>query len=229
MTTDLIIHQLHKKYDYQGVWHAMKQFTLNRSPDTVDRLWILEHTPVYTQGLAGKPEHLLNPHHIPVVHSDRGGQITYHGPGQLMVYSLLDLGRLKLSARDLVCKLERSVIDYLATFDIKAIGKRDAPGVYVDDAKICSIGLRVKQNRSYHGIALNINMDLSPFQGINPCGYKGLKMCQLADFHKEASIKDAREAIIPTFCANFGYNAPLQTTDEPQELIANGQSNTRTT
>ncbi len=168
---------------YQETWDAMKAFTLNRSDDTQDELWFLQHPPVFTQGLNGRKEHELMPGDIPVIPIDRGGQITYHGPGQLVVYPLIDLSRLKLTTRDLVCQLEKAIIACLADYNIHAKGRRDAPGVYVDKRKIGSLGLRIKKQRSYHGLSLNVNMDLEPFLRINPCGYQGLVM---TDIQKES-------------------------------------------
>lgn len=192
-----------KRCDYTPEWEAMKQFTTDRNVQTEDQLWLLEHNPVYTQGLAGKPEHILNPHDIPVVHTDRGGQVTYHGPGQLMAYTLFDLDRLGLNTRCFVAELENTVIDLLADFDITAVGKRDAPGVYVDGAKICSVGLRVKRQCAYHGIALNVNMDLSPFNNINPCGFAKLPMTQIADFVPSITIDEIKKHIILKFIDHF--------------------------
>ncbi len=179
--------------DYQSTWASMQTFTQARDSDTENELWLLEHPPVYTQGLAGKPEHILNPHDIPVVQTDRGGQVTYHGPGQLMAYTLFDIKRMQLNTRSFVIALENAVIELLSHYDINAKGKRDAPGVYVDDAKICSIGLRVKRGCAYHGIALNVNMDLSPFLNINPCGYKALPMTQIANFAPDISIDEVSQ------------------------------------
>jgi len=176
--------------DYQTTWDAMKEFTLNRSDDTQDELWFLEHPPVFTQGLNGRKEHELMPGNIPVIPIDRGGQITYHGPGQLVVYPLLDLKRLKLTTRDLVCKLEQAIIACLSEYKIEAYGKRDAPGVYVNERKIGSLGLRIKKQCSYHGLALNVNMDLEPFSRINPCGYQGLVM---TDILKESILLETVE------------------------------------
>jgi lipoyl(octanoyl) transferase len=192
-----------QRCDYTPEWEAMKQFTIDRNVQTEDQLWLLEHHPVYTQGLAGKPEHVLNPHDIPVMHTDRGGQVTYHGPGQLMAYTLFDLERLGLNTRCFVAALEKTVIDLLADYNIESYGKRDAPGVYVDDAKICSIGLRVKRNCAYHGIALNVNMDLAPFNNINPCGFAKLPMTQIADFVPDISIDEIKEKISQKFVSHF--------------------------
>lgn len=172
--------------DYQATWQAMQAFTNGRDADTPDELWLLEHPPVFTQGQAGKPEHILQRGAIPVVAIDRGGQVTYHGPGQLVCYLLFDLARKKLGVRELVRRLEQSIIDTLAEFGIAAYGKVDAPGVYVrresGEAKIASIGLRIRHGRCFHGLALNVDMDLLPFSWINPCGYAGLAVTQLSDF-----------------------------------------------
>ena len=167
--------------DYQPTWHAMQRFTDSRGADTPDEIWLLEHSPVFTQGQAGKAEHVLFPGDIPVVQVDRGGQVTYHGPGQLVAYLLLDVRRSGMGVRELVSRIERSLIDLLASYGVNANAKPDAPGVYVDGAKIASLGLRIRNGRSFHGLALNVDMDLQPFQRINPCGYAGMAMTQLAD------------------------------------------------
>lgn len=167
--------------DYEACWRAMRTFTDERSADTDDELWLAEHPPVFTQGQAGRAEHVLAPGDIPVVQTDRGGQVTYHGPGQLIAYVLVDLRRLKLGVRALVSALEGGVVDLLARSDITAAARPDAPGVYVDGDKIASVGLRVRQGCSYHGIALNLDLDLEPFQRINPCGYEGLRVTRLLD------------------------------------------------
>lgn len=166
---------------YESVWQNMQQFTQARASDTTDELWIVEHPPVYTMGLNGKPEHLLNPGTIPVIHTDRGGQVTYHGPGQLVLYILLDLKRLNLGIRRLVSVIEQAMIVTLGQYGIQAQARADAPGVYVDGRKIGSVGLRIKNHCSYHGLSLNNRMDLAPFLGINTCGYPDLKVTQLAD------------------------------------------------
>lgn len=162
--------------DYQTILHAMKQFTHTRDVDTVDEIWLLEHLPVFTQGQAGKAEHILNPHHIPIVQSDRGGQVTYHGPGQLVAYCLLDIERLGIHVRELVTRIEQSIVSLLAELHIDAHADPKAPGVYVDTAKIASIGLRVHKGRTYHGLSLNVAMDVTPFSYINPCGYAGQRV-----------------------------------------------------
>lgn len=169
------------RVEYEPTWRKMQAITETRGADQPDELWFLEHPPVFTLGLNGRREHLLAPGTIPVVQVDRGGQVTYHGPGQLVVYPLLDLGRCGLGVRELVCTLERAVIRCVAGYGIEAIGSREAPGVYVDGRKLASIGLRIRRNCCYHGLALNVAMDLEPFQRINPCGFRGLEVTQLAD------------------------------------------------
>jgi lipoyl(octanoyl) transferase len=164
--------------EYEPTWREMQRFTAERTADTVDEIWLVQHPPTYTQGQAGKPEHLLNPTAIPVVKIDRGGQITYHGPGQIVAYLLVDLRRWKINVRELVRLMERAVIDVLADYDVKAEGREDAPGVYVNDAKIAALGLKIKNGCSYHGLSFNVDMDLTPFANINPCGYQGLKVTQ---------------------------------------------------
>lgn len=169
----------------------MRDFTDARTSESEDELWIVEHDPVFTQGIAGKAEHLLiNPASIPVVKTDRGGQITYHGPGQTVVYVLFDLKRAGYGVRELVVRIENAVIAVLRELDVEAYGKRDAPGVYVNDAKIASLGLKIRNGRSYHGVALNVNMDLVPFSFINPCGYEGLRVTHLHDFGVDLPAND---------------------------------------
>lgn len=175
----LLVRELGRR-DYVPVWREMQAFTERRAADTRDELWLVEHPPVFTMGLNGKPEHLLNPGDIPVVPVDRGGQVTYHGPGQIVAYTLLDLRRLGLGPRQLVTALEAGVIALLAEYGISAMGRRDAPGVYVDGAKIAALGLRVRRGCCYHGLSLNVAMDLEPFSRINPCGYPGLQVTQLS-------------------------------------------------
>lgn len=169
------------RVDYDTSYPRMREFTLTRGPDTPDEIWFLEHPPVFTQGQAGKSEHVLAPGDIPVVQSDRGGQVTYHGPGQLMAYVMIDLQRLGYGIRSLVSRLEQAVVDTLAGYGIGATGRRDAPGVYVGESKIASLGLRVRKGCSYHGLALNVAMDLEPFARINPCGFQGLQMTQISN------------------------------------------------
>ena len=176
--------------DYQATWHAMQAFTAQRGAATNDEIWLLQHPPVYTQGLAGKPEHLLTKPAIPVVKTDRGGQITYHGPGQIVVYVLFDLKRNGIGVKDLVKRIEQSIIDVLQSYGIAAERKLGAPGVYVKGAKIAALGLRVKNGCSYHGLALNVAMDLTPYGAINPCGYAGMEVTDLAALGVRVSIND---------------------------------------
>ena len=165
--------------DYLTTWEEMKSFTENRDSDTLDELWTLEHNSVFTQGLSGKPEHLLKATQIPIIQSDRGGQITYHAPGQLIIYCLIDIKRLGIGIKKMVSIIEQSLIEFLSTYDITAHTLNGAPGVYVNDSKIAALGLKVKQGRTYHGLSLNIDMDLSPYKLINPCGYSDLKVTQM--------------------------------------------------
>ena len=182
--------------NYESIWRDMQQFTQNRSPETMDEIWVVEHFPVYTLGLNGKREHLLNTGNIPVINSDRGGQVTYHGPGQLVIYTLLDIKRLKINSRELVTLLEQAMIRTLAQQGIIAFSRADAPGVYVNDKKIGSIGLRIKKNCSYHGLSLNNDMDLRPFDHINPCGYSDLKVTQLSDLGINISTNQLASPVI---------------------------------
>jgi len=191
--------------DYDLIWQQMKAFTDSRGPDTPDEFWLVEHPPVFTQGQAGKPEHLLVQGEIPLVQTDRGGQITYHGPGQLVVYYLIDVKRRKLGVRALVSHIEQSVVELLAGYGIRASAKPDAPGVYVDGDKIASLGLRIRHGCSYHGLALNVSMDLAPFTYINPCGYAGLKMAQTSALGGPASIAEAAAKLIPLMAQRMGY------------------------
>ena len=167
--------------DYEPVWQAMQQFTDERDDSTIDEVWLVQHPAVFTLGKAGKREHLLNTGDIPVVQVDRGGQVTYHAPGQLIAYLLLDIKRLDIGVRELVTRLENALIGVLSEYNIDAESRRDAPGVYVDNKKIAALGLRLRRGRCFHGIALNVDMDLAPFARINPCGYEGLEITQIAD------------------------------------------------
>ena len=204
----LIVRQLGLQ-DYQEIWHKMQDFTDNRNAETIDEVWLVEHYPVFTQGQAGKPEHLLQSGAIPLVQSDRGGQITYHGPGQQVMYVLIDIRRHQnLNVRRLVTALEQSVVRTLADYAIEGYSKVDAPGVYIDGKKICSLGLRIRKGCSFHGLAFNINMDLQPFHYINPCGYAGLEMCQLADFigREEAVLDKVSPKLVNHLTELLGYN-----------------------
>jgi lipoyl(octanoyl) transferase len=192
------------RVDYEPTWHAMQRFTERRAAGDADEIWFLEHPPVFTQGLNGRAEHVLDPGDIPVVAIDRGGQVTYHGPGQLVAYPLLDLRRLGLGIRQLVTGLERAIVATAAAHGVEAAGRRDAPGVYVGARKLASIGLRVRRGGSYHGIALNVDMDLAPFRRINPCGYAGLEMTQLADLGVSVDLRQAAVELAPRLCEELG-------------------------
>jgi len=191
---------------YEASWQAMKDFVAHRSGETLDELWYVEHPPVFTQGMAGKPEHLLDTGDIPVVQSDRGGQVTYHGPGQIVVYCLIDIARRKLGVRRLVELLEQSVIALLTGYGIEGSGDRKAPGVYVDGEKIAALGLRVRRHSTYHGLSLNVDMDLSPFEQINPCGYAGMKVTSLKTLGITDSIDTVRDKLHYHLCATLDYD-----------------------
>jgi lipoyl(octanoyl) transferase len=183
----------------------MQQFTNTRDADSDDEIWLLQHPPVFTQGQAGKAEHLLFPGDIPVVQVDRGGQVTYHGPGQLVGYLLLDVRRLGIGVRELVSRIERSLIDLLAEYGVETTAKPDAPGVYVNGAKIASLGLRIRNGRSFHGLALNVDMDLEPFRRINPCGYAGLPMTQMRDLIGPIDICQVADRLREQLVRQLGY------------------------
>ncbi|MBC3764569.1 lipoyl(octanoyl) transferase LipB [Neptunicella marina] len=200
---NLIVRQLGRQ-PYLPIWQAMQSFTDNRDNNQTDEIWLVEHEAVFTQGQAGKAEHLLNPGDIPVVQVDRGGQVTYHGPGQQMMYVLLNLKRNKLGVRQLVTELENSIVNLLKPFNIDAYPKADAPGVYVNGDKICSIGLRIRKGCSFHGLALNVNMDLAPFNRINPCGYAGLMMTDCHRLGGPQTLEDASSALVKLFCQQIG-------------------------
>lgn len=199
--------------DYVSTWRAMQQFTAQRAANTADEIWLVEHPPVYTQGLNGKAEHVLTPGAIPVVQTDRGGQITYHGPGQLLAYVLVDLKRKGWGIRDLVNRLEHAVIDLLHDYGITAVARRDAPGVYVSGAKIAALGLRVKRGCSYHGLSFNVAMDLEPFSRINPCGYAGLPVTQLRALGGAADATEVAELLLKHLCTRLGYNSAQHMTE----------------
>lgn len=200
----LIIKQLDKQH-YVDIWQQMQVFTIQRSANTMDEIWLLEHWPIYTQGQAGKIEHVLAPN-LNIVHSDRGGQITYHATGQLIIYILINLQRHNLGIKTLVCDLEQLIIALLATYNITAQTCCGAPGVYVEQKKIASLGLRVKKGCTYHGIALNVNMDLMPFKKINPCGFKNLEMVNMCDYDKNITMASVIESIIPMLTKKFQIN-----------------------
>jgi lipoyl(octanoyl) transferase len=189
--------------DYALACQAMQDFTVSRQADTQDELWLLEHPPVFSQGSNGKEEHLLNIGAIPLVQSDRGGQVTYHGPGQLIAYTLFDLRRYGIGVREMVTRLEQSVISLLEMHDLVGYSDPDAPGVYVDGSKIASLGLRVKRGACYHGISLNVDMDLSPFLSINPCGYQGMKMVDLKSLGCDLTMAEVKQQFVSILTAKM--------------------------
>lgn len=192
--------------DYSPVWQAMRRFTDERDAEVTDQLWALEHNPVFTQGQRGSADHVLATNNIPIVETDRGGQVTYHGPGQLVVYPLLNIRRLNLGPRKLVMALEQAMIDCLASYDVVAIANREAPGVYVDGRKIGSIGMRIRRGCCYHGLSLNVDMDLAPFSYINPCGYAGLQMTQLSELTTEQNIAKVLARLLPYLAERLGLS-----------------------
>ena len=198
------------RVDYEPTWRAMQRMADERGPGARDEVWFLEHPPVFTLGMNSKPEHLLGTGDIPVVQIDRGGQVTYHGPGQLVVYPLLDLERAGLGVRALVEGIERAIVATVAEWGIEAIGRRDAPGVYVGPRKLASVGLRIRRGRSYHGLALNVAMDLEPFRRINPCGYAGLEMTQVSDLGGPADLGAVADVLAPRLLAALGFPAAPQ-------------------
>ena len=191
--------------EYEPVWRAMQTFTDLRDADTPDEVWLVEHPPVFTQGQAGRAEHVLAPGDIPVIQVDRGGQVTYHGPGQIVAYPLIDISRLKLGVRGLVAGIERAIIGVLKSYDVEAGLIAGAPGVYVDGVKIASLGLRIRRGKSFHGLAFNVNMELEPFQRINPCGYEGLQVTNLSAF-AEVSMAEVENRLIAGLSEVLGYN-----------------------
>ncbi|VXC05255.1 lipoyl-protein ligase [Luteimonas sp. 9C] len=205
MSTTAIVRQLGRQ-PYEPVWRAMQRFTDARGADDADELWVVEHDPVFTLGQAGKPEHVLAPGDIPVVQVDRGGQVTYHGPGQLVVYPLLHLPRLKIGVREYVCRIEQSIIDTLGDWNIDAVRRAGAPGVYVNDAKIAALGIRVRRGCTFHGLAFNVAMDLEPFQRINPCGYAGLQVVSLSDLGGPSSPQAVAPMLLENLAAQFGLS-----------------------
>ena len=192
------------RQDYVPLWHAMRAFTDERDKSTPDEIWFCEHPPVFTLGLNAAKEHLLAPGDIPVVQIDRGGQVTFHGPGQLMVYPLIDIRRAKIGVRTLVTALEQSVVDLAAEFGVEAAAKPEAPGVYVRGDKLASVGLRIRRGASFHGMALNVDVDMEPFSRINPCGYRGLEMTDLRRLGIELGLECAADKLLPHFLAHLG-------------------------
>ncbi len=196
--------------DYQAVWQAMQAFTDGRDADTADELWLVEHPPVFTQGQAGRAEHIIAPGDIPVVQVDRGGQVTYHGPGQIVAYPLIDIRRMGMGVRELVTAIEQAIIAVLKTYGIDAEPRSDAPGVYVDGVKVAALGLRIRKGRSFHGLSFNIDMDLEPFQRINPCGFQGLEVTNLTALvdtkQHQANMLEAEDRLIASLSRVLGYN-----------------------
>jgi lipoyl(octanoyl) transferase len=195
------------RVDYEPTWRAMQRFTDERNAATPDEIWFLEHPPVFTLGMNASAAHVLAPGDIPVVQIDRGGQVTYHGPGQLVVYPLVDLRRAKLGVRDVVTALENGVIRMVAEFGITAEARRGAPGIYVGHKKLGSVGIRIRRHCSYHGLAVNVSLDLEPFQRINPCGYQGLQMTQLGELGGPGSVERAADALEPHLLRALGFSA----------------------
>ncbi|MCG9632830.1 MULTISPECIES: lipoyl(octanoyl) transferase LipB [Vibrio] len=205
MQNKLIVKKLGRQ-DYEPVWKAMHEFTDTRTEEDVDQIWLVEHNPVFTQGQAGKAEHVLNAGDIPVIQSDRGGQVTYHGPGQLVAYFLINIRRKKFGVRDLVTHIENLVINTLKAYNIESAARPDAPGVYVDGKKICSLGLRIRRGCSFHGLALNVDMDLSPFLRINPCGYQGMEMAQVSQLGGPSDLETVEQQLIQELVELLGYD-----------------------
>lgn len=217
MQNQLVVRYLGRQ-DYEPIWQAMHDFTDKRTEETRDEVWLVEHNPVFTQGQAGKEEHLLNTGDIPVVQSDRGGQVTYHGPGQLVAYFLINLRRKKLGVRDLVTHIENLVIKTLKNYNIESAARPDAPGVYVDGKKICSLGLRIRKGCSFHGLALNVNMDLTPFLRINPCGYAGMEMVQVSQLGGPADLEQVEKTLVEELVTLLGYDQVEFNTEAPYAI-----------
>ncbi len=205
---------------YQPVWDAMERYTNERGDDGLDELWLVEHDPVYTLGQAGKPEHVLMAGDIPVIRCNRGGQVTYHGPGQIVAYPLINIRRLGIGVRELVCRIEQAIIDTCAHWHIVAQRREGAPGVYVGSAKIAALGLRVRHGCSFHGLAFNVNMDLAPFYGINPCGYTGLQVTQMLELSDNASIADVTDVLVKQLSRQLGL-LPIWLAELPSALQCN--------
>lgn len=208
MSDRLYIREL-RRAPYEGIWSDMKAFTDTRTEKTPDELWLVEHPPVFTLGQAGKEEHLLAPGNIPIIRTDRGGQVTYHGPGQLVAYLMFDIRRLGIHVRDLVSGIETAVIDLLREYGIEGQARRDAPGVYIEGRKIAALGLRVRRGCSYHGLSLNVDMDLEPFSRINPCGYQGLEVTRLIDLGVHEDLSQVASRLVNHVTSHFGYDVAL--------------------
>jgi len=202
--TDLLIRRL-GRMDYEPVWRAMQAFTDQRDENTPDELWIVEHPPVFTQGQAGREEHILAPGDIPVIQVDRGGQVTYHGPGQIVAYPLIDIARSDMGVRELVTGIEQAIIRVLKSYGVDAQLMAGAPGVYIDGVKIASLGLRIRKGKSFHGLSFNVDMDLEPFQRINPCGFQGLQVTNLSAL-AEVSMSEVEDRLVASLSQVLGYN-----------------------
>ena len=222
--SSLLVRCLPGLQPYEPIWRAMQAFTDARDADTQDELWIVEHEPVFTLGQAGKWEHVLMPGDIPVVPVDRGGQVTYHGPGQIVAYPLIDIRRAKIGVRDFVCKIEQSIIDTLEHWNIVAVRKPGAPGVYVAGAKVAALGLRVRRGCTFHGLAFNVNMDLEPFHRINPCGFQGLQVTQTMDLGGPSSVSEVAAVLVENLAKQLGmapeFVVPKVTSDAGQNAAA---------
>lgn len=199
----LLIRHLGRR-DFVSVWREMEAFTDARDDNTGDEVWLVQHDPVFTLGQAGKPEHVLDARDIPLVQTNRGGQVTYHGPGQIVAYPLIDLRRIGIGVREFVCRIEQAIIDTLAHWNIEALRRENAPGVYVAGAKVGALGLRVRRGCTFHGLALNVAMDLEPFRRINPCGYEGLQVTQVSDLGGPSSIEDVEAVMVVELAQQLG-------------------------
>ena len=206
--SELLVRELGHQ-PYEPVWRAMQEFTNTRDESTPDEIWFCEHESVFTLGLNTRPEHLLAPGDIPVIQIDRGGQVTYHGPGQLMIYPLIDLRRAGLGVRDLVTALEQCVVDLASDYGIEAASRCDAPGVYIDGVKLASVGLRIRRGCSFHGLALNVDVDLEPFSRINPCGFEGLELTDLARLGADSSLDTVRDKLLPHLLRHLKFDQAL--------------------
>lgn len=219
VTKQLLVKSL-GRVAYQPIWDAMKDLTAQRNGETVDELWLLEHDPVFTQGQAGKAEHLLATGDIPVIQVDRGGQVTYHGPGQLVGYLLVDIARKKMGARELVTRIEQVIVNTLKHFGVESSPKADAPGVYVEDAKIASLGLRIRRGCSLHGLAINVVGDMEPFLRINPCGYGGMQMLKLEQLTPGVTIDQVSKQLVSEFVRLMEYNDVRFETVDGEDAIS---------
>ncbi len=219
LASSLLVRQLGRQ-SYVPVWQAMQRFTDERDDNTQDELWLVEHEPVFTQGQAGKAEHILMPGDIPVVQVDRGGQVTYHGPGQLVAYFMIDLRRKKMGVRQLVSAIEESVVTVLSKYGIKSTPKADAPGVYVEEKKICSLGLRIRKGSSFHGLALNVSMDTEPFKRINPCGYAGMQVTQINELGGPEELNTVGKDLVQAVKSHLLFDS-ISWSDNNQSVFEN--------